>query len=317
MFFSKPTCFTVTSPGKAMHIFRTLLLLFVVLLLQTSCEKEVNINLSTGEPKLVIEGQIENGGFPIVVITKSIGYFSRIDLSTLENSFVHDAIVEVSDGTTKIRLREYALDTGFGGTNKFFLYTIDTSSPGSQNFRGVFEKQYQLTILHEGKTYEAFTKIPNVRPIDSLWFRRPSGEPKFETSMLMYVKFTDPDTPGNFLRYFTRRNNELFLPSFNSVFEDDIVNGTTIDSLLLTAGYNRTKEPNLDSLGVFFRGDTVTVRWSAIDRGVYDFFRTYEYATGTIGNPFAAPVNVQTNIRGGALGVWVGYGTSYRTSIIP
>nr|HRO44091.1 DUF4249 family protein [Flavipsychrobacter sp.] len=174
-----------------------------------------------------------------------------------------------------------------------------------------------LTVSHDGKTYEATTKIPSVRPVDSIWFRRPGGEPKLQTSMYMYVKFKDPDTPGNYLRYFTSRNNDLFLPAFNSVFEDDVVNGTTIDSLFISAGYNRTKEPNFDSLGLFFRGDTVTLRWCAIDRGVYNFFRTYEYATGTVGNPFAAPVNVQTNIRGGALGVWAGYGSSYTTSIIP
>ena len=109
-------------------------------------------------------------------------------------------------------------------------------------------------------------------PIDSLWFRKPSGDPAVETAMLMFVRFKDPDTPGNYLRYFTRRNRELFLPAISSVYEDKIVNGTTIDSLNLPAGYNRTKEPNFDSLGLFFRGDTVTLRWCGIDRRVYDFF---------------------------------------------
>lgn len=300
------------SVKKLSFLFASLLMLFFF-----SCEKEVSINLDTGESKLVIEGQIENGGLPVVVITKSIGYFSRIDLATLENAFVHGAMVEVSDGSQTIKLREYALDTGIAGTIKFFLYTVDTADPNALSFRGVFEKEYKLRVQYDGKIYESVTKIPNVRPVDSVWFRKPSGEPKIETAMLMFVKFKDPDTPGNYLRYFTSRNNDLFLPSFNSVFEDDIVNSTTIDSLLLSAGYNRTKEPNFDSLGLFFRGDTVRLRWCAIDRGVYDFFRTYEYATGTVGNPFAAPVNVMSNIRGGALGVWAGYGSSYTTRIIP
>lgn len=295
----------------------TLLVLALVAFFYTSCEKEVNINLNTGAPKLVIEGQIENGNYPVVVVTRSIGYFSRIDLSILEDAFIHDAVITVSDGINNITLREYSLDTGITGTTKFYLYTVDTSDLAALNFRGVFERQYKLTVSHEGNTYEAVTKIPNVKPVDSVWFRRPSGEPRVETAMLMFVKFQDPDTPGNYLRYFTRRNSELFLPSFQSVFEDDIVNGTVIDSLNLAAGYNRTREPNLDSLGWFFRGDTVTLRWCAIDRGVYDFFRTFEYATGTVGNPFAAPVNVQTNIRGGAIGVWAGYGSTYTTTVIP
>jgi len=283
----------------------------------SSCEKEVHINLNTGAPKLVVDGQIETNGYPVVILTKSIGYFSKVDLSTLENSFVHGAIVKVSDGATEITLKEYSLDTGVNGTNRFYLYSIDTSDAASFSFKGVPEHYYSLTVTFEGKTYTSTTKIPNVRPIDSLWFRKPSGEPKVETAMLMFVKFTDPDTPGNYLRYFTKTNSQLFLAPINSVFDDQIVNGTTIDSLSLAAGYNRTKEPNLDSLGFFFKGDTVTLRWCAIDKSVYNFFQTFEYATGTVGNPFAAPTNVQTNIKGGALGIWAGYGSRYTTAIVP
>lgn len=292
-------------------------LLIVLAFFCSSCEKEVHINLNTGASKLVVDGQIETNGYPVVILTKSIGYFSKVDLSTLQNSFVHGAIVKVSDGAAEITLKEYSLDTGINGTNIFYLYSIDTSDPASFNFKGVPEHYYSLTVTFEGKTYTSTTKVPNVRPIDSLWFRKPSGEPKVETAMLMFVKFKDPDTPGNYLRYFTKTNSQLFLPPINSVFDDQIVNGTTIDSLNLASGYNRTKEPNLDSLGLFFRGDTITLRWCAIDKSVYNFFQTFEYATGTVGNPFAAPTNVQTNIKGGALGVWAGYGTSYTTAIIP
>jgi hypothetical protein len=224
--------------------------------------------------------------------------------------------VKVSDGNQTIQLREYSLDTGVNGLNKFYLYTIDTADPSAFLFKGITERYYKLTIDYNGKTYEASTKIPNVRPIDSMWFRKPAGDPKVETAVLMFIKFTDPDTMGNYLRYFTQRNSELFLPGINSVYEDDIVNGTTIDSLNLAAGYNRTKEPNFDSLGYFFLGDTVTLRWCAIDKGVFDFYRTFEYATGTVGNPFASPVNVISNIKGGALGVWAGYGVSYTTRVI-
>ncbi|MBS1588156.1 MAG: DUF4249 domain-containing protein [Bacteroidetes bacterium] len=293
------------------------LILSALCIIFFSCEKEVNINLQSGASKIVIDGQIEPNGVPFVVITKSIGYFSKVDLSTLENNFVHGAKVTVSDGFSSVTLKEYSLDTGLGGVNKFYLYTVDTSNPTSFNFRGVTERQYKLTVSYDGKVYESVTKIPNVRPIDSMWFRPPSGDPKVKTAMMMFIRFTDPDTPGNYIRYFTRRNQDVFYPGINSVYDDEIVNGQTIDSLYLAAGYNRAKDVNIDSLGIFFRGDTVTLRWCAIDQGVFNFFRTFEYATGTVGNPFASPVNVQTNIKGGALGVWAGYGASYTTAIIP
>ena len=297
--------------GKICFLFILLLTMFNI-----SCEKEVNIDLNSGESKLVVDGQIETGGPPIVILTKSIGYFSKIDLSILENSFVHGAIIKVSDGFDTITLKEYSLDTGFNHLNKFYLYTIDTTDLKSISFRGKTEQQYYLSIVHEGKLYESSTKIPNVRTVDSMWFRKPSGNPKVETAVLMFVKYSDPDSAGNFMRYFTKRNNEIFYPGINSVFDDDIINGVTIDSLNLTSGYDRARKPDIDSFGFFFRGDTVTLRWCSIDRGPFEFFRTFEYATGTVGNPFAAPVNVLSNIKGGALGVWVGYGSSYRTKIV-
>lgn len=290
--------------------------LAMVCILFFSCEKEVSLNLRNGQSKIVVDGQIENGSYPIVILTKSIGYFSTIDLTVLENSFVHGAVVKVSDGVDTITLREYSIDTGINNLNKFYLYTIDTSQPLAFNFKGKTEHEYYLSIAYDGKLYESETKIPNVRGIDSIWFRKSEGNPKITTGARMYVKFTDPDTLGNYLRYFTRRNNELFYPGINSVYEDDIVNGATIDSLNLPAGYSRAKEPNLDSLGLFFLGDTITLRWTAIDRNAFEFFRTFEYATGTVGNPFAAPVNVLSNIRGGALGVWVGYGSQYTTRVL-
>ena len=300
----------ITFPKIVFAAFCSLLFLSI-----TSCEKEVDINLSSGQQKLVIEGFIENGQPPVVLLTKSIGYFSTIDLSTLENSFAHGANVYVSDGATRIQLREYSLDTGIN-LNKFFLYTIDTADLGAFNFRGEFEKHYKLTVEYEGKTYEASTKIPLVNPIDSMWFRE-VYKPNTKQAVRMYIKFTDPDTLGNNIRYFTQRNSELFFTGPQSVYDDPIINGNTIDSLTVFAGYSRARQPDIDSIGVFYKGDTVTFRWCAIDRDVYEFYNTFEYSTGTVGNPFAAPVNVRTNIKGGALGVWAGYGASYTTRVVP
>lgn len=280
-----------------------------------SCEKEVNINLKSGKAKVVVEGFIENGQPPVVLLTKSVGYLAQIDLSTLENSFVHGAHITVSNGLSTITLREYALDTGIN-LNKFFLYTIDTTDPVALAFRGDWEQFYHLRIESEGKIYEADTKIPNVRPVDSIWFRK-AEKPNVTSAVRMYVHFKDPDTLGNYIRYFTKRNSEIFLTGPQSVYDDAIVNGSIIDSLTVFAGYSRARQPNLDSVGVFFVGDTVTLRWSAIDRDVYRFYNTFEYATNTVGNPFAAPVNVLTNIKGGALGVWAGYGSYYVTRVVP
>jgi len=291
-------------------------LILITSMVWLSCEKEVDIDLDSGATKLVVDGQIETNGYPFVILTQSIGYFSKVDLQTLQNSFVHDAIVTVSDGTKSIRLKEYTIDTGFIG-NKFSFYTIDTADATAVSFKGEEEKYYTLDIQVGSSSYASVTKIPSTKGVDSVWFKKSNEDANVEGAVLMYVKYVDPDTLGNYARYFTKRNSELFYPgAFNSTFDDQIINGTTIDSLGLFAGYDKSKEPNLDSLGYFFLGDTVTLKWCAIDKGTYKFFSTLEFATGSVGNPFSSPVNVTNNISGGALGVWAGYGVQETTRII-
>lgn len=280
-----------------------------------SCEKEVHIKLNSGDPQLVVDGQIETNGYPLIVLTKSVGYFSTIDLTTLQNSFVHDAVITISDGSKSVQLREYTIDTGSVSGVKFSFYTIDSSDASAFLFKGEPEKYYSLKIESEGKTYTSVAKIPEVNGVDSIWFRKPD-DVKIEDAVLMYARYNDPDTLGNYVRYFTKRNREYFLTSFNSTFDDQIVNGTTIDSLTLPAGYDKSKEPNQDSIGFFFVGDTVTLKWCAIDKGTYTFYSTFEYATGSVGNPFSSPINVTSNIQGGALGVWAAYGVQLTTKIV-
>ena len=109
--------------------------LFIAILL-VSCEKDVDIKLEDGQERLVVEGSIETGQPPFILLTKSIGYFAKIDLNTLQNSFVHGAEVTLSDGTKTVKLKEYSFDTSSFG-NKFSFYSIDTSSLDNFMFGGV------------------------------------------------------------------------------------------------------------------------------------------------------------------------------------
>ena len=93
--------------------------LFIISL--ASCQKEVHINLGTSPTQLVVEGQIETGQPPYVILTSTLSFFSNVDLSSLEKSFIHGANVQVSDGSKTITLKEYTIDTG--SSNKFYIYS--------------------------------------------------------------------------------------------------------------------------------------------------------------------------------------------------
>lgn len=287
---------------------------FVFIVTLISCEKEVHISMSSSPSQIVVQGGVETGLPPYVFLTSTINFFATVDLSTLEKSFIHGAVITVSDGSRTIPLREYSFDTGTMA--KFYIYTIDTANlPGFMI--GEPSKFYTLSITYDGKTYTSITKIPTPKAIDSMWF----AEPLFKTprtpdsAKQLFANFTDPDTPGNYVRYYTKRNSEDFFAS--DQFNDEVVNGAPLTNIPLYAGFpNYGEAVNADSLRYFYKGDTVTLKWSAIDKKVYNFWNSFAYARNALGNPFASPINLQTNMTNGALGIWAGYGSTEMTLVV-
>lgn len=78
-----------------------LVTVFVSALFFGACETEIEVDLPDYEPKLVIEGTIENGQPAIVTLTRSIPYFADMDMQYIRNNlFIDNAsvIVTSSDG---------------------------------------------------------------------------------------------------------------------------------------------------------------------------------------------------------------------------
>ncbi|MCB0697084.1 MAG: DUF4249 domain-containing protein [Chitinophagaceae bacterium] len=307
---------SINIPGSNTFRITGIAALFCGLITFLSCEKEVKIDLNTGEPRLVVEGGIENDLPPIVLLTKSIGYFDKITLETLQNTSVHGAEVYVSNGTKTVQLHEYSVDTGNNGVKFYYYSLIDFNNPvipPLDSFMvGEIEKYYILTIKYEGQTYTSTTKIPNPTPIDSILTKVPDRPAADTHSRTLQVYFKDPDTAGNYVRYYTSRNDEPMYPGLNSVYSDEIIDGKLFNTEFVLGEPRSTTKP-FDSLGLCYPGDSITFKWAAIDKNVYDFWNTYEFALGTLGSPFATPIQVKSNISNNALGVWAGYGALYYT----
>lgn len=290
------------------------------LLLLLSCEKEVPVKLASSEKLVVIEGNIETNQLPYVYLSYSIGFFDNIDLSNI--SYIKGATVKVQDLTSSasIILKEYSLDTTIGSnTFSFTVYGPDLNDPVAMNFKGEVEHIYKLTVLTEGKTFESYTKIPQSVGLDSVWTEPVPG--REDSFSIVKARYIDPDTFGNAVRLETLVNKpvksggpEVYLTSFNSVYNDDIINGTVLP-ISIDIGYDKTQDytqEEFQTLGFLRHGDTLTIKWSAIDSKVFKFWETLSYSAGTIGNPFASPSKIQSNIPG-ALGIWGGYNPSFYT----
>lgn len=280
-----------------------------LLLVFVACEKDIDIKLNPSESNMVVEATIENDQPPVVLLTTSLEYFNRIDTINLKNSFVKNATVSISDGTKEVRLFIDSLVSREGA--KVYFYSTGLQD---RSFVGRLNSRYTLNINHAGKTYTATTTIPSItRRIDSLWWEKlPLA--KDTNDVRVVIRATDKPGLGDYIRYFTKVNSGPFLPGFNSVFDDNIIDGSTY-TIPIDKGIDKNI-PFADSLSYFKRGDTVTIKLSNIDKATYDFWRTYEFSLQSIGNPFSSPPRILSNISNDALGYFGGYANQYRTIIL-
>ncbi len=276
-----------------------------------SCEKNIDFKLKNTDPVLVVDAEIETNQYPTVILSKSFDYFGKISTDILANSFVHNADVRISNGTITHKLKEYAFPLTGGYTG--YIYTIDTLNLATA-FKGAFNKTYTMNIISDSKTYTSTTTIPLLAKFpDSVWFKpTPFATDTLQRDMLIHI--TDPPGLGNYIRYFTKRNNQTFFPGENSVFDDQVIDGTTY-TVQTDEGVDRTGLVKSDT-NYFRKNDIVTLKFCNIDRATYLFWNTWEFSSSAIGNPFSQPGKVIGNISNGALGAFCGYAPWFKTIVV-
>ncbi len=282
-----------------------------------SCIDDITLDLPAYEPKIVVEGFIEQGDVARVYLTHSQGYFDSIGTDSVDveieiggfpitltlpeflyKTIVLDAIVTVSDGVKTDTLKMWFDQSSFP-----YLFYVGNAIIGEEG------GTYSLKIEADNKVLTSSTTIPTVVPIDSLWFEFMAEN---EDSLgFIYGIFDDPIDEVNFYRLFTKTEgrDSSWVHQRNSVFPDNTINGDEDNMFVMYHGNNRMENNNEEGSFYFKLGDKVQVKLCTIDYNHYMFWRTFQMSAGGGGNPFAAPVPTETNIEGG-LGVWGGYGVS-------
>ena len=294
---------------KKLYTLFTLLSLFILLSL-FSCEKAINFKLENSKPLLVVDAEIENNKAPRVVLSNSISYYSQVSADVFAKSFIHDADVSISNGTITQKLIEYSYPI----TPEYnaYYYGIDSSSLNNA-FIGELNTTYDLKIIVDGNEYHSTTTIPNFNVVpDSVYFK-PTPQSPDSNKRSLFLEATDPQGLGNYIRYFTKKNQQPYYPGPNSVFTDEIIDGTTF-TVQLEQGINRNSPPHCSNY--FFKSDTITFKLCNINRSTYKFWNTWEFLNQSIGNPFSQPGKVEGNITNGALGSFCGYAAWYKTIIV-
>lgn len=270
-----------------------------------SCTTDITVDLPAPKEQFVVEGYIEQDAAPYILLTRNAPFFGDIDLNDVDQYLVHDAVVTVSDGIVTDTLKEVCFDVTSGDR------TITVCFYVAQNLKGELNKRYELRVEAEGKVLTASTVIPDLLVLDSLYYE-PHENPEADSLVQLVAQYKDPDTIGNYVRFYTQRNSEQMYPAF--AFDDRFFNGE-----ILTFPLQRAEDPDADydadTYGYFWKGDTAIVKWTAISKATYDFWNTLDYETNS-GGPFGAATVIKSNVTGG-LGIWGGYAAFYDTLYIP
>ena len=253
----------------------TILTLFIF----ASCEHEVELDLDTIEPRLVIDASITDNG-PCMV-----------SLSLTQSFYDNDSYEKVS-GATIVLTNEY------GRTETL---EEDPVSPGNYSTEQLFGEvgiEYNLKVIVEGKTYEAKATVPTKVPLQEIHLYEVKAGTKswFSPS----VEFDDPEDENNYY-YFILIVNDRVLQSVY-LNDDEHRNGKRIHRVLYFDNEANGGDP-LDT------GDQVVVEMQTLDYGMYKYYQTWQAYAGGNANP-------QTNFTGGVLGCFKAYNIDWITMIV-
>ncbi len=304
---------------------------FFLICIFQSCSKEVKIDIPGFEEQLVIDGFIETNQPPIVLLSKSKDIYAVTNLNSFLQGFVSGATVTVSDGIITEQLIEICTDNlppgseslvaallGIPETELINLHLCGYTSFNPAIF-GQIGKTYELTVVYEGKTYTSSSEMVSFTPLVSTFWK---PEPQLPNHGFSYAILADPPLKGDAYLWEVKRINKdsignprdgKFTKTFTPVVDDKFFNGLTFEFSYENPMSYLDEELENKYKGYYQQGDSVVIKFSKMDRGVFNFLEKKYMQKQTGGSPFSSPANIPTNIHGGALGLWAAYSPWYDT----
>lgn len=265
-----------------------LIVCLALVALVSGCNEE---KTTLAEKRLVVEGWIDSGEFPVVKLTRTmpLGVDHKVDIDKLSDYMERWAKVTISDGErSEVMVGRY-------DKNYFppFVYT-------SYEMRGEVGKTYTITVeTDNGERAMAQTTIP-----EPMQLRDVCSEPADGGDGYLIYGYTDE-----------RKKCKLFVKNYCEDKEFQSMSMGLYDSDMYTDEGKVTVKNSLTAwteeyTPYFKKGDTVIVKVAALDDKSYDFWRSYEDMSMLSRLPMIPMTsNLKSNVQG-ALGYWCGYGVS-------
>ena len=257
--------------------------------LLSGCQQVVSVDLNTANPRVVVEGNIQDQPGPYSVYLSITG--SYFDTTLVAPPITHAQVIITDDLGNSDTLKEVV-----SGTYQ------------SSKLTGVPGRTYSLSVKADGKEYLATSSMPSKVFIDSLYAvarHSVDGESGYD----IYVVFKDPPELGNYYRINARSSALIPADSIDGrryrLFTDKLTNGNEMTERI-RAGKNVNP------------GDTITVELCSIDKASYDYFHTLSDILSSDRSPTSlSPANPNSNISGDALGYFAAFTVDTKKIIIP
>jgi len=257
------------------------------LLVLTSCEEVIDIDLNYDDPAFVVEAVIYQDSVCRVRLTRTASFFSME-----EPDVIDDAFITLSDETT-------SEDLQYSGNG----YYTGTSITGTEN------SNYEIEIIHDGITYTGVAYMPEKTVFTYLSFDKfevqSTLNPLGETVFTIICEFRDNPDTDNFYMIKYLENGKMIESNYFMLTEYDAIGGTfSIEDNIITF-----------SESIFYEGGEVEVQLFSIDEPVYNYFMQLNdilFWKRRIMPP--TPYNPASNISNGALGYFAAW--AYDSAII-
>jgi hypothetical protein len=282
--------------------FKTYIFAITAAIALVSCTEDINIDLGSVAPELVVDGAINTDTVThTIYLKKTSDYFSNKAADV-----VSGATVTLSDGTSTITLAESSAIKG----------AYQTPS----DYYGVVGRTYTLTITNvdvngDGvkESYTASSTITTKPPLEKIDVHKAKESGKDVWNVAVWIQ--DPANEKNFYMAKSYKNTICISDSIQewSVSNDEIYNGFYLENeTFISFSAEKSDE-------ILHNGDLITFELNGVSEDYYYFIS--EAAQEFSGrNPLfgGQPANIRTNIKqtapANATGSPHGYFAAYSTS---
>ena len=269
--------------------------LFLSMIIACSCNNDSFGDGITLESKLAVEGWIEEGDVPQVILSSTIPINDVIDSTNVLDHVIRSAKITVSDGETVEVLRVKNDDNRVPP----FVYF-------GKEITGKAGKTYTLKIEYLNRIVEATTSIPKTVLLTTAEYKKNNAT---DTTGYVFIKFDDPISEKNYYQVATRidKQEPIFVPAFYGNLDDVKFKSHSI-SMQVNRGV--LLFPKTKFKPYFTDGDLIFVKLRTMNKEAFDFWNSWQNEIVNSRIPiYPSNTSLKSNIKGG-VGIWAGYGQS-------